>query len=567
MTIERHYAMVGERRVHYRRAGGGPALVLLHAAPNSSFVLEPLIAQLAASRTAIAIDLPGYGESDPLPVARPTILNYARALGETLDALGLDRVDLYGAHTGAAIAVAFALIRPDRVRKLVLEEYQLYTPEERDELIARFCPPMVPDWAGGHLVRAWAMRRDMFVFRPWFRRIPEARLPLDLPSPERLHDLFVDFLRGGTFPWLGHLASFAYDGLPALDQLQTSTLLLASEGDPVRMHLERLNAAGPIQIDAPPATLDDTGALAERILSFLGNDGLPAGPPPPAAVKSRFGAIRRAYLPSRLGPILTRLSGEPGGKRPVVLFQSSPASSEPLEPLLEALATDRLVVAFDSPGNGDSAVFPGEPTIDDLAAILGDAIDALGIGEYDAYGFHTGALIALQSSISAPARVRHVVIDGIPLYSAELAKELLATYAPPMQIDPHGGHLVWAWNFRRDMGLWSPWYRRRKKASRRRDPYPDAAEMHAGAVDFLKGAKTYHVNYWAAFRYPTADRLVQLPAAALVTAKRGDSLSGGVPEAARLAPRGEVSVNAGISTPEALLETAGLYRAFFDRGD
>lgn len=565
MTIERQYVMVGERRVHYRRAGSGPPLVMLHAAPNSSLVLEPLIAPVAAARTVIAPDAPGYGESAPLPHRRPTVHDYAIALGETLDALGLDRVDLYGSHTGAKIAVAFALLRPDRVRKLVLDGFGLYTPAERDDLIAHFCPPIEPDWAGSHLVRVWAMRRDMFIFWPWYRRIPDARLPLDLPAPERLHELVVDLLRGGTFPWLGHLASFRYDGLAAIQQLAVPALLFAGEGDPLRSHLERLTATGPLQIEPLAAGLHDAATIAERTLAFLAGDGLPASVPPPPVVASRPGVIRRRYLPSRNGPILARFSGLPGGKRPLVLFQSSPGSSEPLEPLLAALATDRLVVAFDTPGNGDSTPFPGEPTIDDLAALLSDAIDALGIEDHDVYGYHTGALIAVQSALDRPRRVRHVIADGIPLYSPELAAELLTHYAPPMTIDPHGGHLVWAWNFRRDMTLWSPWYRRRRRATRRRDPYPDADELHNATVDFLKAATTYHVNYWAAFRYPTAERLRRLETPVLMTTKRGDSLAGGVPEAARLARRAEAIEHAGMATPEALAQTATLFRDILSR--
>ncbi|MCS6802286.1 MAG: alpha/beta fold hydrolase [Chloroflexota bacterium] len=565
MTIERHYLSVGERRVHYRRAGSGPPLVMLHAAPNSSLVLEPLITALAAARTVIAPDAPGYGESAPLAVRRPTIHDYAVALGETLDALGLDRVDLYGSHTGAKTAVALALLRPDRVRKLVLDGYGLYTPEERDDLIAHFCPPIEPDWAGSHLVRVWALRRDMFIFWPWYRRIPEARLPLDLPTPERLHELVVDFLRGGTFPWLGHLAAFRYDGLAAIRQVSVPTLLFAGEGDPLRPHLERLTAGGTLRVEPVPAGMHDASALAERTLSFLAGDGLPPAAPPPPAVASRPGVIRRRYVPSRLGPILARFSGELGRKRPLVLFQSSPGSSEPLEPLLAELASDRFVVAFDTPGNGDSVPFPGEPTIDDLAAVLGDAIDALGIDDYDVYGYHTGALIGVQSALDRPTRVRHVIADGIPLYPPALAAELLERYAPPMTIDPHGGHLVWAWNFRRDMTLWSPWYRRQMRSARRRDPYPDPEELHWATVDFLKSATTYHVNYWAAFRYPTAERLTRLKTPALMTTKRGDSLARGVPEAARLAPAAEAQDHAGISSPEARAQTAALFRAFLDR--
>ena len=43
MRITRHFVTVGERRVHYLRAGSGPALALLHACPVSAKVMRPLM--------------------------------------------------------------------------------------------------------------------------------------------------------------------------------------------------------------------------------------------------------------------------------------------------------------------------------------------------------------------------------------------------------------------------------------------------------------------------------------------------------------------------------------------
>ena len=63
---KRRYVYAGDRRVHYRRAGAGPPLVMLHASPGSSYVLRPLIELMARSRTVIAIDTPrlrGVGRS------------------------------------------------------------------------------------------------------------------------------------------------------------------------------------------------------------------------------------------------------------------------------------------------------------------------------------------------------------------------------------------------------------------------------------------------------------------------------------------------------------------------
>ena len=52
--------------MHYRVAGSGPPLFLLHPSPLSSAFMEPLMRRLAGRVTAIAPDTPGFGDSDPI---------------------------------------------------------------------------------------------------------------------------------------------------------------------------------------------------------------------------------------------------------------------------------------------------------------------------------------------------------------------------------------------------------------------------------------------------------------------------------------------------------------------
>ena len=63
----------------------------------------------------MAIDTPGYGESDALP-GEPAIADYAAGIIAGLP----ERFDLFGYHTGVAIAVEIALRWPDRVGRLTL---------------------------------------------------------------------------------------------------------------------------------------------------------------------------------------------------------------------------------------------------------------------------------------------------------------------------------------------------------------------------------------------------------------------------------------------------------------
>src|SRR5579871_6474622 len=104
------------RQVHYRSAGDGAPLVLLAATPDSSGALD----LSAPDRAVFALDTPGYGQSDPLPVAAPTIEHYAEALSQTLDALGLQAADIIGWGSGATIAAGFARRYPERSKSVTM---------------------------------------------------------------------------------------------------------------------------------------------------------------------------------------------------------------------------------------------------------------------------------------------------------------------------------------------------------------------------------------------------------------------------------------------------------------
>lgn len=98
--------------------GAGPPLLLLHGLGALGRFWEPLAPFLAPQARLLAPDLPGHGESAPLP--SPTLPEGVRWLVRLLDALGLDRVSLVGHSLGGTLALALALRCPERVLRLVL---------------------------------------------------------------------------------------------------------------------------------------------------------------------------------------------------------------------------------------------------------------------------------------------------------------------------------------------------------------------------------------------------------------------------------------------------------------
>ena len=147
--ITRHFVTVGTRRVHYRRAGSGPPVVMLHPSPSCSGSLTGTIDVFAKAFTAIALDTPGYGLSDLLPMEQPEIPDFAEALAETLDALGIERCGVFGSHTGASIAIEFIRRYPERASITVFDGYPGYTDDYRADMLESYLPPYVPKWEIG----------------------------------------------------------------------------------------------------------------------------------------------------------------------------------------------------------------------------------------------------------------------------------------------------------------------------------------------------------------------------------------------------------------------------------
>ncbi len=106
-------------RLHYRRQGAGPGLVLLHGFPQTGHMWRKVMPALARRFTVVAPDLRGYGDSDR-PAGGYDKWTRAADVAALVDALGLGPVVLVGHDRGARVAHRFALDHPDRLVRLVL---------------------------------------------------------------------------------------------------------------------------------------------------------------------------------------------------------------------------------------------------------------------------------------------------------------------------------------------------------------------------------------------------------------------------------------------------------------
>jgi pimeloyl-ACP methyl ester carboxylesterase len=108
--------------MHVERYGhGGAPILLIHGFGTCSFLFRDIGPALAQSnRTAFAIDLFGYGESDRPFDAQFGIEAQSDYLDRALTALRLSKATMVGIDLGGAIAMHLAYTRPERVERLVL---------------------------------------------------------------------------------------------------------------------------------------------------------------------------------------------------------------------------------------------------------------------------------------------------------------------------------------------------------------------------------------------------------------------------------------------------------------
>ena len=255
--LRKDYLQTPSGRVHLRRIGRGPkTLLVFHSAPGSAEPLELLMRRLAKGRTVIACDYLGNGDSDKA-VGHVDILSMAKNAIEVADALGLDKVDLFGTHTGALVALEFAIQQPHRVGRIILEAPVLLDQSFTDDILKNYLPPILPDRWGTHLLRAWNMRRDMFLFWPWYRQSRDAARSLGLPDLQTLHSWTVGLLKSGHTYHLTYGAAFNYDTRSKLPLLRCPALICAGPADMLVEGLAIARQIAPVgtQVQATPATV------------------------------------------------------------------------------------------------------------------------------------------------------------------------------------------------------------------------------------------------------------------------------------------------------------------------
>ncbi len=441
MSITRHFIRVKGRRVHYRKAGTGPALLMVHQSPRSSAEYDTLMRRWADHFTCIAPDTPGFGQSDPLP-GNPDIGDFSDALIELLDALGIDKTAAYGFHSGGIILVGAVRRHPERFTALATGGYAVWTPQEMAMFDKDYLPAFRPSAYGEHLTWLWSRIVEQSWFFPWFDVRDGARIGVAHDDPVKVDAVVRDMLDSGDAYRAGYSAVLrAPREIPAVDADTPPGLIAAYNGDPLQAHIARLGdmpRRWRAETVATPADLEDVCLAHLRAAPALTC---------PAIAEDNNGGFVHVRSVGFDG--LIHWNGDPAAD---TLLVHAPGRAAELLPHVGAFA-------IDLPGHGLSDDWPCgiAPSLDDWRDVVAAAIAAITGGRSPnivGEGFSALLAAAVARTTGAPGWggiAAHLPAESVTANWTDHA-------IPDLSPDRHGAYLHAAWNAVRAGHFFWPWF-------------------------------------------------------------------------------------------------------------
>lgn len=271
MTVKKTYVDVADGQIHLRYVAGRQQVptIFLHQTASSSGMYQVVMEQLTDLAPLYALDTPGFGGSYR-PPRTPTTDYYVAALLQAIDALGIGEFNLFGHHTGAALACQMAAQHPQRVRCLAMIGPVQLTEQERSLWRDSAVKPLTIDAHATHLAEVW-------------QRVTHLdQQPIAYPPSVALATReAIDTLIAGDRWHEAYAAVFDQDFPAWLARVRCPLLLICGDGDVLHPYFERANQARPdaqvLELKAGAYVLDQQPQyMAQVIRTFFQQTATPA---------------------------------------------------------------------------------------------------------------------------------------------------------------------------------------------------------------------------------------------------------------------------------------------------
>jgi len=175
---------------------------------------------------------------------------------------------------------------------------------------------------------------------------------------------------------------------------------------------------------------------------------------PRLALAAEAVKIKRQYVDCRYGQMHMQVAqpadAAKADQNPLMCLHPSPASGKYYLDLIRIMGSDRIAMAADTPGYGESDRPADIPPMEGYSGAFADALENLGYGKngkkVDLLGYHTGCVIAVDLAIRRPDLVRKLCLVAVPYYDSAERRAKLVAGIERFSYGEEPDHVVEMWN-------------------------------------------------------------------------------------------------------------------------
>ena len=198
---------------------------------------------------------------------------------------------------------------------------------------------------------------------------------------------------------------------------------------------------------------------------------------------------KRQFIEVETGQLHLRTAGRAGAKPAILCLHLMPKSGRTFARLLPELARDRLAIAPDFPGCGESDPFHRrrKPAISDYADAIDQVIAHFGLKQVHLLGYHTGSMVAAELALRHPRRVLKAIHISAPVFTEQEVEHFRKLYAA-IPLDEAGARFRILW----------------ERALQHRGPGMTLEMAAISVAESLRGGERYEEGHEAAFNHSRA---------------------------------------------------------------